>query len=67
MIGDDNDIVYNKLPPLSESKFCAVHLPQGRKPAGATAAMAADVTAIMLVSFRCKIYEKTYLHGEGRH
>lgn len=67
MTGDDNDIVYNKLTPPSESKYCAVHLPQGRKPAGATAAMAADVTAIMLVAFRCKIYEKTYLHGEGRH
>lgn len=47
----------NKLTPL-ESKYCAVHLPQGRKPAGATAALAADVIAIMLIALRCKIYGK---------
>lgn len=49
----------NKLTP-SESKYCAVHLPQGRKPAGATAALAADVTAVMLIALRCRdIWEKT--------
>ena len=42
----------------SEYKYSTLGLPQGRKPAGTTAALAAGVTAIMFIAFRWKIYEK---------
>lgn len=69
IIGVYEDTVHSKLtlpPPFPpESKYCAAHLPQGRKSAGATTAL--EQMSQPSCSLLSHIYEKSYLHGEARH
>jgi len=58
MISDYDGIVYSKFIAPRNRSIVLFVIPQGRKPAGATAALVADVTAIMLIAFRHKIYEE---------